>query len=293
MTQGSAPPLLREAWCMARAELLEMFVGIRALFLVFAYLFATGSMGACVVKLNEKTEGQIAGLAAKAAEASATEKETLIQKMTEEGAISENLARSLIEGSLPPLPAAILFVTTDFILPWLPLLILLVGFNRVSEDLHSRYTRYLLQRVHRGSYLFGKLLGLWLMSLAAVVLVHLVLLGIGAAKEVFDMERTWAAMPKIWLGMAFLTLAYSAYTIFWSSLVTPPFLSLVLAAAALVFLKFATGLLSLVDLRLGQLWLDSWTMRLWVADPPALGIFAGYATLFVAGSWLVLRRRDV
>ena len=57
----------------------------------------------------------------------------------------------MVKGDLPPLVLGVLFFST-FAIPWL---ILLVGYNRISEDVATKYTRYVLQRVHRGAYLAG------------------------------------------------------------------------------------------------------------------------------------------
>lgn len=281
--------VLAETWCMARAEAKEMFLSIRALFLVITYGGIAGGIGAIVVWLDGKMEGKLAEASQKAAELSATEKASLVEQITKQEMVSQTLAEAIVNGDLPPLVLTILYTSTFAI----PILIILVGYNRIAEDVSSRYTRYVLQRIHRGAYLAGKIIGHFLVCFTAVVLVHVLLLGLAKAYDIFDLGRTVQAMPRIWLGMACFVLAYVSYTVMFSSLLQPPFLVLLIASMGLFLIRFLTWVLSFFWAPLGELWLGVWDVRLWALEPAAIGVFLGYAVVFIALSQLALRRRDL
>jgi ABC-type transport system involved in multi-copper enzyme maturation permease subunit len=130
----------------------------------------------------------------------------------------------------------VLYFST-FAIPWL---ILLVGYNRISEDVQTKYTRFLLQRVHRGAYLAGKIAGHWVASLLAIIVVHSLLLAYAAATDRFDVAAVLKVMPRVWLSMALFVLAYSTFTCMVSSVLQPPFLVLLIGTMLLFTLKFGT-----------------------------------------------------
>lgn len=273
---------------MVRAEAIEMVLSVRALFLVLVYGLLAGGAGWATLKLDEKLEGKLSGLTGQLDKLGATERAGLLEQVADSG-LPTAVAEAYLDGSLPLLLLIILWSST-FVLPGL---MLLVGFNRISGDVSSRFTRYVLQRVHRGSYLTGKIIGHWLVSLLAVLAAQGVLLGLGAMYDVFDYERILAAMPRIWLGMALFTFAYSAYTQLFSILMSQPFLSLMFGVMGIMAMKFVTFLLSFAYAPLGQVWLGDWDMRLWAMDPKAILVFAAYGLGFVGLSFVALRRKDL
>lgn len=284
----AAPNVLAEVWAVARAEILEMAKSIRAIFLLVTYGLLAGGAGAVILWVNDRTEGKLAEVVEEGAKLGPEERAPAIAALVEQGA-SPALAEAVVSGVLPPLVFFVL-VTSTFVLP---VLMLLVGYNRIAEDVSTRYIRYLLQRVHRGTYLAGKLLGHWLVSLAAVVLAHGLLLLLARSTDAFDFERTLAAMPRIWLAMAVFVLAYSAYTMLASALIRIPFLALLAGAMALFALKAGTWILGLIWAPLGDAWLGAWDLRLWALDPTAIAVYLGYTALFIGLAWAVLRWRDL
>lgn len=277
-----------EAFFMARAEAKEMVLSVRAIFLVLVYFVVAGGAGWLTLKVDEKLDGQLKGLATKVTELSVTERASIIEELTKNG-MPDAVVDAFMGGGLPLLLLIVLYSST-FVIPGL---ILLVGFNRISGDIGSRFTRYVLQRVHRESYLVGKIIGHWLVCTLAVLVVHGLLLGLAHYYEVFDHARILAAMPRIWLGMALFTLAYVTYTQLFSSLFSQPFLSLLFGIMGIFGIKLVTFVLSFFYAPLGQIWLGDWDVRLWALDPAAIAVFGGYSVAFFALSLVVLRRRDV
>lgn len=274
---------------MARAEAREMVLSFRALFLVIVYLLLAGGIGRVFTFLDEKSEGQLSAIVDKAAELPEVQREQLIDELAVKGGLGRSLAEAVISGDLPPLVFFVLFLST-FILP---ALILLVGFNRISEDVTSRFTRYVLQRVHRGSYLVGKVFGHWLVSYLAIIAVHLILLTYATTTELVEAESTWSAMPPVWAGLALFVLAYVSFNAMFSSMLNPPIAALLVSFVALCGLWFAPRVLSLFYAPLGRVWMGSWDTQLWALDPAATGIYLGYSAVFLAAAYWILRRRDL
>jgi len=273
---------------MVRAEAQEMVLSVRALFLVLVYAVLAGGAGWIALKADEKLDGKLAALSGQLDSLGGAERESLLQQVADSG-LPTAVAEAFLDGHLPLLLLIILWSST-FVLPGL---MIVVGFNRISGDVSTRFTRYVLQRVHRGSYLAGKIVGHWLVSFLAVLVVHGVLLAVGSMQEVFDFERIMTAMPRIWVGMFLFTFAYVAYTQLFSILFSQPFLSLLFAVMGIMGMKFTTFVASFFWAPLGQVWLGDWDMRLWAMDPVALVVFAAYGLGFVGLSFLALRRKDL
>jgi ABC-type transport system involved in multi-copper enzyme maturation permease subunit len=283
-TKHASPGALFEALYLAREEIATMVVSIRAVFLVITYSVIAGAIGAAMLWLNDKTDGNLL----KGADMLKEAPEVAIEKLTEVG-LNPHLAEAMVNGDLPPLVLGVLFFST-FAIPWL---ILLVGYNRISEDVSTKYTRYVLQRVHRGSYLAGKIAGHWLVSFLAIIVVHGLLLGYAAATDRFDVGAMMHAMPRVWLAMALFVLAYSTFTCMVSSVLQPPFLVLLVGTMLLFALKFAAWVGSFIYEPIGDAWIGSWDVPLWAFDPRAVAVYAGYSLVFIGVAYMILRRRDL
>ena len=283
-----APSALSGALAMAKAEVLEMVLSVRALFFLLVYLGAAAFAGVAMVKLDEGTEGQLSEMQTRLSQLGETEKAQAIEQLKNAN-MPEGFIEAFLDGRFPILLLAILYFSTFF----LPGVILLVGFNRISGDVSSRFTRYLLQRVHRGSYLAGKVVGHFVVSFAAIVLVHAILLAIGKSQGVFGFDLIMAAMPRIWVSMALFTFTYVAYCQLFSALVSQPFLSLLFGLLGLFAIRFLTFALSFAWEPFDRFWLDAWDLPLWTLQPAAVAVYLGYGVGFVGLSWLVLRRKDL
>jgi hypothetical protein len=287
MTKHAQPGALREALYLAREEAAAMVVSIRALFLVVTYSVIAGAIGTALLFAYEKLNQQAEGKLGEGIEAIKKSPE-LVNKLIEYG-FDPPLARAMVEGDLPWLVLGVLYFST-FAIPWL---ILLVGYNRISEDVQTKYTRFLLQRVHRGAYLAGKIAGHWVASLLAIIVVHSLLLAYAAATDRFDVAAVLKVMPRVWLSMALFVLAYSTFTCMVSSVLQPPFLVLLIGTMLLFTLKFGTWVGSFFYAKIGQAWIGTWDVALWDFDPRAVAVYSGYSLVFIGVAYLILRRRDL
>lgn len=289
----NTPPLLRELLVLVTYELRALIFGLRSILFLVIYGGFGAAVGGGFSWMVRELEKQAV---AKNPALAALDRQAMMAQMLRSDELREQLGpaierfggeallEALARGDLPWVVLVVLLSST-FLLPGL---ILLVGYDRISEDLSTKFCRFVLQRVRRGTYLTGKLLGHWLVSLLAVIAVHLGLVALGATLVPdFDAGRVMAAMPSIWLGMACFTLAYSAYTMLLSTLFVPPFAALALGAIGLVVMWF----LSLGPLN--GVWMGTWDMGLWVLQPTALLVFLAHALLLFGAAHLVLSRRDV
>lgn len=288
MSQSSESSAAAQAFFVARAEAVDMLLSLRALFLVITYGALTAVAGGVANWMYIKSQEQLAAAGGEAVRMADVQAE-LIKGLSSEGWVTPELGDQLASGQLPVI---LLFVlkTTSWLLPGL---ILLVGFNRISGDISTRFTRYVLQRVHRGSYLAGKVVGHWLVSLGAVMVVQVVLLGAAYGYDVFDHELVAKALPRVWLGMALFTLVFAAYTQMCAALFARPFVTLLLGLMLLVACNVATWIAGRIWEPLGKIWVGDWDTRLWMLDPVAVGVFLLYAAIFVALAQVVLRKRDL
>lgn len=277
--------VLAETFAVARAEILDMVKSIRFAFLIVSYGFCAGLVGFLLLWINDKLDGKLLMGAA----GFTVEQRTAIVEGAAQQGMSTYLVEAILNGDLPPMVFGVLVGSTFAI----PLLMLLIGFNRISEDISTRYTRYLLQRVHRGSYLAGKLIGHWIVSFTALVIVHIALLAYAKVNDLYDMDSTLAAMPRIWLALAILVFGYSAYTTLVSATLNPPIVVLLLGVIGLMMIRVAQMVLGIVYEPLGKFWMGSWDVELYALDPAAVGIYLAYALVFIALAHLVLRRRDL
>jgi hypothetical protein len=196
----------------------------------------------------------------------------------------DTLVRLVEQGQLPWIVLGVLVLSTIT----LPGLVLISAYDRISEDLTSGYSRYVLQRVHRGTYLAGKVLGSWAALMLAIIATHLVLLLFVSDVPGVGVSDVVASFPRIWLGMALLLLGYVSFTQMLSVYLKPPFLVLALGALSLFGLWFLSLFPPLHDL-----WLGTWDIRLFVLDPEAVLVYVGYSAAFLGLGFAGLRWRDV
>jgi hypothetical protein len=272
----------RELFIVARYEIASLALSVRALLLIVGYGVTAGAVGAFYLWLDKTSEGKLSEFTKKAGELSDEQKEQIVSQLAK--TVGRPLANAIFNGDLPPLVLTVLLLSTFAI----PGLVLLVGYSGIADDLSTRFARYILQRVRRPSYLFGKLLGHFVVGYAAVILVHVLLLAYATTIEGFELDKVLPALPRIWAAMAFFMLGYVAFTAFFSATISPPFAAFAVGGLALVFF----WIMSFFPY-IGEVWMGSWHMRLWALDPAAIGVYLAHAVFFGVLAYLGIRMRDV
>jgi len=129
-------------------------------------------------------------------------------------------------GSLAAVPLIILltFKTTLF---FLPLCIVLMGFDQISGEIGPRSIRYLAVRARRSSILLGKYLSQATLLAGLVLVVDLAAIAVARWQIPSFQPAAMAAMLlRCWLAASVLSLAYLALTSLCSTLFRSPALSL-------------------------------------------------------------------
>ncbi|MBK8013257.1 MAG: ABC transporter permease [Deltaproteobacteria bacterium] len=280
----AVPNPLTQSFLVARHEAKAMLISFRAAFFLVTYGLISGGIGAAALWADRKTGGRLSGVGAQFEALSLEDKQEAIRSVAETLG-SEHLANALLKGHLPPLVYIVLLLSTFAI----PFLCLLVGYNRIADDIHSRFARYLLQRVHRGPYLAGKILGHWLACFFAIVVVHAILVGVATATGRLELGPLVDGILRAWGGMALFVLAYVAFSAFWSVVSPASFLALLFGGMSLLGLWFMSFWVE----PLRTTWLGRWDTRLFTLEPQAIGVYLGHIAVFMGVTYLLLRRKDV
>lgn len=276
-------------------EALDLLKGVRALLVVVLYGGLVFGIGSIYLFITGKIEEKLAE--ANPAIAMMDRKAIFAEMMNSEQFKNElgpwlekiggsRLAESIADGSMP-LILLVVLVMSSFALPGL---VLITGYDRLSEDLHTRYARFVLQRVRRESWVVGKVLGQWAGVLALVIAVHVALVGIATlTSQRFDAPAVWSALPLVWAGMALFLLAYVAFVMIFSGLASRPFAALAFGGMALMAMWLAKFMIPVF----GMVWMGTWDLRLWLFDPIALAVFLAHAMVLMGAAVAVVRARDV
>lgn len=264
---------------MARYELVSMVLSVRAALFVVVYAISAGGVGRLFLFLDEKSNGALTKGAADAV----ANREVAI-KALEEQKIPTAVFDAILSANLPAVLLFVLFFST-FVIPGL---VLLIGYGAIGEDLHTRYARYLLQRVRRGSFLAGKIAAHFAVSFLGIVVAQLLLLAAAQTLDNFDNELIIEALPRVWLAMAIFTLGYVAFTSVLSALIKPPFAAFALGLMVLAVL-WVVSKIPPID----RVWMGAVDIELWALTPYAISIYMAHAVVFLGIAWFGLQRRDV
>lgn len=285
---------LSEILLVARYEVRALLRGPRALLLFVVYGLVTFALGSAYVWVSNGVRDQVSKQLSSLSEAERTavlENDEIRKNIMEQlGPVFERVGGAPLVSALEnnEMPWIVLFVLllSSFVIPGL---LLVVGYDRIAEDLCSRFSRFVLQRVRRGTYLLGKIAGLFAVTFAAVAAVHLVLLAIGATQADLDLGEVAASLPRIWLGMALFLLAYTGFVALVSTAASSPFGALAGGGITLIVLWFASTFSDVVRV----VWLGTHDAQLWVTDVQALALYAIYAVGFIGLAYARLATKDI
>lgn len=322
---------LKEIGIIWRGELLRSLQSGRAVVLLLLFLLFTGIVlaitGGLAYQWNQKQEkdfnDEIAASPfkddldpAKVAEQRKKATASDGQKKAIVGILFSDDDATLAEALLA-LPFGLLIVFKLTIV-FLPLFIVLMGFDQISGEISTKSIRYLVVRVRRSSLVIGKYLT---QATVLAMLTGICVLAMVAVSLVVDPEFTAGkaavTFSKLWLVALVFSLAYLALTSMCSALFKQPAVSLVLNMIALFVIWF-TGLvgdwfrlpgeaassMSIASLKtesfVGYLrYLSVWHYSADLIHPSwqrfgAAGLaHLGFAMIFLGASYLVLRTRDV
>ena len=226
------------------------------------------------------------------------------------GEMPEEVARSLFEaglsrrynneaivkylGSCPP----ILYFLFEGTLTFLPLLVLLVGFDQIAGEVQHRTIRYSAGRASRASIVTGKALGIWGVVATMISVLHLTVWVIsliqGApAAGVFS----WGS--RVLLFSVVCAGAYVGFASLMSSFFRTPIVALFVGAGVGFAIWLANAILGYFPSTEKITWIfPNRYERLLIEPVPltvlgGLGLFLVWGAVCVAASSLIVSRRDV
>jgi ABC-2 type transport system permease protein len=212
--------------------------------------------------------------------------------------------------ALAQIPVVVL-VVFRLTLIFLPLYIALMGFDQLSGEIGPRSIRYLLVRAPRSSIVLGKFLGQATVLVGLVAVIDAcILLYARVTHPDFSTPLALLTLLKLWAAAIVFSLAYLGITSFCSALFRSPAVSLVFNVVLLFtfWLIETTGahaelsakLVSTSPTALAYLrYLSPSHYSAELLHPafshfaPSALAFAGFAMVFLAAAYAVLRERDL
>jgi len=172
-------------------------------------------------------------------------------------------------------------------LVFLPIFILLIGFDQIAGEVQHRSIRYLAARARRESIVGGNALGVWAVAAVMVLVLHatvwIVMLARGSAPS--SVVLAWG--PRLWLFSVAAAAAYVGLTTLVSSLVRTPTVALFVGIAALFVLWLGNTLLGLSGSTQAATWGFPATYEALLVSAAPLRVLGGVAALVAWGAAMV------
>lgn len=193
----------------------------------------------------------------------------------------------------------ILYFLFEGTLMFLPLLVLVVGFDQIAGEVQHRTLRYSAGRASRSSLVTGKAVGIWgvvavMMSVLHVTVWVLSILQNGAAAGAI---LSWGA--RLLLFSVVCAGAYVGFASLMSSLFRTPIVALFVGAGVGFAIWAANGILGHFPSTERITWAFPNRYERLLVEPAAITVMGGLAlfvvwgAVCVAGASLVVSRRDV
>ena len=215
--------------------------------------------------------------------------ETFLAKRHGSELVAKHLAHS------PPT----LYFLFEGTLTFLPLLVLLVGFDQLAGEIQHRTIRYSAGRATRTSIVVGKALGIWGVVAVMISVLHLTVWIIAMIQGGRDTGAILSWGARMLLFSVFCAGAYVGFASLMSSLFRTPIVALFVGSG----IGFAIWLLNAIlgyfpsTERVTWIFPNRYESLLHEPDPLSilggLALFVAWGAVCVAASSLVVVRRDV
>lgn len=182
---------------------------------------------------------------------------------------------------------------------FLPFFILPIGFDQLAGEIQHRTIRYSAGRADRASIVLGKALGIWAVVALMVLVLHFAVWAIAATKGGLALGPLVSWGGRFYLFSVIAAAAYVGYASLMSSLFRTPIVALFVGAGGgvtIALLNFGLGLFEKTE---AVTWIfPNRYEKLIVSPDPArmlgaMALLVGWGALCVAGSTLIVRRRDI
>jgi ABC-type transport system involved in multi-copper enzyme maturation permease subunit len=172
-------------------------------------------------------------------------------------------------------------------LVFLPIFILLVGFDQIAGEIQHRSIRYLAGRAGRASIVAGKALGVWAVAAVMLLVLHATVWSIVLAQGRDEPSLILAWGLRLWLFSVAAAAASVGLTTLVSSLFRAPTVALFVGIAALFLLWLANKLLGLSPSTQALTWGFPATYEMLLVSAAPLRALGGVAALCAWGGALV------
>lgn len=215
--------------------------------------------------------------------------------------IEEGLARLYDPATAAHLSACppVLFFLFRGTLLFLPLLILLIGFDQIAGEIQHRSIRYLVGRARREAIVIGKGLGVWAVSAVMVLVLHATVWIVMLAQGSTPASAVIAWGPRLWLFSAAAGAASVGLTVLVSSWFRTPIVALFVGVAVFFVLWLAKSILGIFAATEGATWAFPTAYESLLVSPEPLRVLGGVAALIGWGAAMaavasaIVKRKDV
>jgi len=219
------------------------------------------------------------------------------RQMFEEGLkqLYDDPATAAHLASCPP----VLFGLFRGTLVFLPLLILLVGFDQIAGEIQHRSIRYLVGRARREAIVAGKALGVWAVIAVMVLVLHATVWIVMLVQHHIPAGAVLAWGPRLWLFSVAAGAAYVGLTALVSSLFRTPIVALFVGVGVFFVLWLTNTILGLIPATEAATWAFPATYDKLLVSSEPLRVLGGVAALLawgcamVTAASIVVKRRDV
>jgi ABC-type transport system involved in multi-copper enzyme maturation permease subunit len=192
-----------------------------------------------------------------------------------------------------------LYFLLEGTLTFLPLLVLLVGFDQIAGEIQHRTIRYSAGRASRSSIVAGKALGIWGVVSIMIAVLHLTVWIVALIQSTKDAGAIFSWGSRILLFSWICATAYVGFSSLVSSLFRTPIVALFVGAGvgfAIWLLNKVLGLFTATE-RITWLFPNRYERLLMEPDisrvAGGLVLFVVWGAACVALSSLIVARRDV
>jgi len=268
-------------------------------------MFALFLLGGLVFSVLVSTIIQFL-LAKLATRAGLTEIPAELQRQLFEQYLIETYPGEAIPRYLGESPAVLYFLYQGTLV-FLPLLVLLVGFDQIAGEVQHRTIRYSAGRATRASIVLGKALGVWGVIAVMILVLHLTVWVLVLVRGAGTAGQILAWGPRFWLLSVLCAAAYVGFGSIVSAFFRTPIVALFVGAGAGAALwlsykvAWLAGTSTFSFARAGQIaeWAFPNNYEQLLVSPSVgtvLGgaaLFIGWGALCVAASVTIVSRRDI
>ncbi|AKT38836.1 ABC transporter permease subunit [Chondromyces crocatus] len=195
-------------------------------------------------------------------------------------------------------PTVLLFLLRGTLF-FLPLLILLIGYDQLAGEVQHRSLRYLAGRAYRGSIVLGKTLGTWVIIACMALVLH----GVVWVATILQGDAQPLAVlswgGRLWFFCIAQAFAYVGLTGLVSSLFRTPAVALFAGAGLLLVLGLANSILGYFESTRLLTWAFPGTYETHLVSPDPLlvarsiGLFVLWGSACAALASFILQKRDI